>query len=186
MPNFEYLWCSSESFINSPPCFDFVCSLTTFHWKPLKLSLRIGFHFMSPINLTFQLTKIKVPIACGQLNQQRKYQRQISVIWQQVQNTTEFKLQQMWSLQNKRGYVPEFSFRITLNKLMSSRTNWYSQCIEASSKQQPRLALLLLYRNSWRPARSRSSKEQCWLSVQEFSPLPNYSFTPEDCDHGQK
>lgn len=142
MPNFEYLWCSPESFINSPPCFDFVCSLTTFHWKPLKLSLRIGFHFMSPINFTFQLTKIKVPIACGQLNQQRKYQRQISMIRQQVQNITELTLQQMWILQNKRGDVPQFSFRITLHILMSSRTNWYSRCIEASSKQQPRVVLL--------------------------------------------
>lgn len=71
MRSFEYLWWSPENVINSPPCFVCVCLLTTFHWKPLKLSLRIGFHFMSPINLTFQLTEIKIAIACSKLNKQR-------------------------------------------------------------------------------------------------------------------
>jgi hypothetical protein len=47
---------------------------------------------MSPIKFTFQLTKIKTPIACGQLNKQRKYQKQIAMIGQQVQIITKLML----------------------------------------------------------------------------------------------
>jgi len=37
---------------------------------------------MSPINLTFQLTKLKTEIACGQLNKQRQYERHTQIKWQ--------------------------------------------------------------------------------------------------------